>query len=66
MHDQLVVLHFAQQLADRHEGQLDLIGDVAPVASPRAMRNFRINASTSLSVSPAATNESGSIGMNAS
>ena len=29
MNDQLAVLHFAQQLADQHEGQLDLIGDVA-------------------------------------
>ena len=32
------------------------------MASPRASRNFRIRASTSLSVRPAARNESGSIG----
>ena len=29
MNDKLAVLHFAQQLADRHEGKLDLLGDVA-------------------------------------
>ena len=37
-----------------------------PVASPRASRNFRISASTSLSVRPAARNDAGSIGVNAS
>ena len=29
MNDELAILHFAQQLADRHEGKLDLVGDVA-------------------------------------
>jgi len=66
MADELVVLHCAQQLVDQHVGQLDLIGNVAPVASPRARRNFRIKASTSLPVTSASRNEAGSMGVNAS
>ena len=66
MGDEPLVFQLLEQLVDQDERQLDLVGNLSAgdVAAPS--RTLSVKASTWQSVSPAASNEVGSTGVNES